>query len=174
MFVFRYILQINNVYVKSLTKRVKFMNGLNYDANQGLIYHFYQHARFGLSHDIPRFEQPKNWVEKVGDLGLWAIENFPGKVWSLMKEPRWMTIVITNISLASVSYLFYRNESIQALKAVVAYIPVPTREQVKFAAYLTIVAHIVSAAFRAYGRFRNDDLMDSWYAGKDVKDVLSI
>lgn len=139
------------------------MNPMLYNANHSIVFRFYQHARFGLSHDIPRYGQDKNWVEKIGDLGLWTIENFPGKVWNLMKEPRWITIALTQISLASVTYLFYPKITFDAVKLVAGKIPMPSREQVKFAVYLTLIAHIVSAAFRAYGRFRNEELMDSWY-----------
>jgi len=141
------------------------MVAIQYNANDGILYHFYQHARFGLSHDIPRHGNEKNWVEMAGDIGLWTVENFPGKVWSLMKEPRWITLALTNISLVGVTYLFYPKISMQAVKAVAVQIPLPSREEVKFAAYITIVAHIVSCAFRAYGRFRNDDLMEAWYTG---------
>lgn len=140
------------------------MFGLDYRAHDGIVYHFYQHARFGLSSDIPRFGQGKNWVEQLGDLGLWTIENFPHKAWSLVKEPRWITLVLTKIALAGTTYLFYPKESILYAKLAISQVPLPSREAVKFAAYLTIVAHIVSAALRAYGRFRNDDLMDAWYS----------
>ena len=140
------------------------MNAIVYSANDGLLYHFYQHARFGLSSEIPRFGQEKNWVETLGDIGLWTIENFPGKVWRMMKEPRWITFVLTQISLTTVTYLFYPKFTLEKINIVLVKIPLPNREQVKFALYLTIVAHIVSAAFRAYGRFRNDDLMEAWYA----------
>ncbi len=141
------------------------MIGLNYHAPDGLFYHFYQHAKFGLAPHIPRFGYDKNWVEKVGDLGLWMIENFPKKAWRLMKEPRWITLVLTKIALAGTTYLFYPKESIFYAKAIISKLPLPSQETLKFAAYLTIVAHIVSAALRAYGRFRNNDLMDSWYRG---------
>lgn len=136
---------------------------LNYNKNDNIFYHFYQHTVFGLAHQVPRFGCAKNWVEKLGDLGLWAIENFPGKAWRLMKEPRWITFVLTQISLAATTYLFYPKESLIYAKVAISKLHLPSREAVKFVAYLTIVAHIVSAALRAYGRFRNDDLMDAWY-----------
>jgi len=140
------------------------MNTMPYNVNDGLFYHFYQHARYGLSNDIPRFGQKKNWVEMFGDLGLWTLENFPGKVWKLMKEPRWITLALTQISLVGVTYLFYPKYSLDLAKNLLVKIALPTIEQAKFALYLTIVAHIVSAALRAYGRFRNDDLMNAWYS----------
>lgn len=139
------------------------MNGLNYNADDNIFYHFYQHAVFGLAHDIPRFGHGKNWVEQLGDLGLWTIENFPGQAWRLMKEPRWITFVLTQIALVGTTYLFYLKESLLYTKSLIAQLPIPTQETAKFAAYLTIVAHIVSVALRAYGRFRNDDLMNDWY-----------
>ena len=64
------------------------MNNMQYNPQDNIVYHFYQHVRFGLNNDIPRFNQSKNFVEKLGDLGLWTLENFPGKAWRLMKEPR--------------------------------------------------------------------------------------
>jgi|GEM_PF-4371560 len=141
------------------------MNGLNYDTNDGIVLHFYQHAVFGLAHDIPRFRQGKNWVEQSGDLGLWMIENLPTKAWRLMKEPRWITLVLTQMALIGMTCLFYPKQLVLYAKIFVEKCPLPTRETVKFAAYLTIVAHIISAALRAYGRFRNDALMDAWYTG---------
>lgn len=138
---------------------------LNYNQADGLGYHFYQHMAFGLKQDIPRFGTQKDWVEKVGDLGLWTLENFPGKVWSLMKEPRWITIVLTNLSLSAVSYAFYPQQFKEVVKAVIIQLPVLSRETVKFGVYITLVAHIVSSALRAYGRFRNDNLMQAWYRG---------
>jgi hypothetical protein len=151
-------------------KSEDFMNGLNYKAGDGIFYHFYQHAVLGLAHQIPRFNTQENWVEKLGNLGLWTLENFPGKAWRLMKEPRWITIALTKISLAAVTYAFYPKESIAITKAVLLQLPLPSREAVKFGVYLTIVAHIVSLALRAYGRFRNEDLMNAWYGkNQDVK-----
>lgn len=144
------------------------MSGWDYSARDGIFYHFYQHAQFGLSHDIPRYGTSKDWVERLGNVGLWAIENFPGKVWRLMKEPRWITFVLTQISLAATTYLFYPKEALALTKAVLLRLPLPSREAVKFGVYLTIVAHIVSAALRAYGRFRNDDLMNAWYQSGTV------
>jgi hypothetical protein len=137
---------------------------MHYNAGDNIFYHFYQHTVFGLAHDIPRFGHGKNWVETLGDVGLWPIENFPGKVWSLMKEPRWVTFVLAQIALAGTSYLFYPKESLFYANVAISKLPLPSRETAKFAVYLTIVAHIVSAALRAYGRFRNDELMDDWYA----------
>jgi hypothetical protein len=138
---------------------------INYNANDNVFYHLYQHTLFGLAPHINRYGNDKNWVEKLGDLGLWTIENFPGKMWSLMKEPRWITLALTQIALATTSYLFYPKETLFYAKAAIEKLPLPTRETVKFAAYLTVVAHIISAALRAYGRFRNEELMDDWYNG---------
>ncbi len=149
------------------------MNNMQYNAQDNIVYHFYQHVRYGLNHDIPRFGQPKNIVEKLGDVGLWTLENFPGKIWRLMKEPRWITLALTTISMSAVSYVFYSRESTRLAKAVWHHVQLPSVESVKFVAYLTIIGHIVSAAFRAYGRFRNDDLMDAWYNNRDANPVAA-
>lgn len=95
-------------------------------------------------------------------------------MWRLMKEPRWITTVLTQIALAGTTYVFYPKESIFYTKLVISKLHLPARETVKFAVYLTIVAHIVAVALRAYGRFRNNDLMNAWYSnGRHVLVVLS-
>ena len=135
-----------------------------YNQHTSIVYHFFQHAAYGLRSQINRHGiDQKNQIEKLGNLGLWTIENLPGKVWRLMKEPRWVTVVLTQIALVGTTYLFYPRELLFYAKKVITYIPIPSREAVKFAVYLTIIAHIVSAAFRAYGRFSNKPLMDAWY-----------
>lgn len=137
------------------------MNNVNYTAEATMGWRFYEHAKLGLQGEIQPHE--KNWKEKAGDLGLWTLEKFPGKVWTLMKNPRWITLVLTTISLLSVSYLFYPRITAETLKRVVAAIPLPTWETVKFGTYLFTVGNIIAAALRAEGRFSNKELMDRWY-----------
>ena len=70
--------------------------------------------------------------------------------------------------MSAVTYAFYSRESTRLAKAAWQHVKLPSVESVKFVAYLTIIGHIVAAAFRAYGRFRNDDLMDAWYGNRNA------
>jgi hypothetical protein len=46
-----------------------------YDVDNHIVYHFYQHAVYGLRSTINRHGvEEKNRVEQLGDLGLWPIE----------------------------------------------------------------------------------------------------
>lgn len=141
------------------------VNPMPYNENDFLLYHFYQHAVFGLSKDIPRFDEDKNYLEKAGDVGLWCLENLPSKLVSVMKNPSWLTVVITNLALIATSFAFYPKETKEFMKAVWVKLPVPSQETIKFAAYLVIVANIISFSMRALGRFQNSDLMNKWYHG---------
>jgi len=142
------------------------MNNVSYTANSTIVWRFYEHAKLGLQAEIQPHE--RNWKEKIGDLGLWTLENFPGKVWSMMKNPRWITFALTTISLMSVSYLFYPRVTVETLRKLGALIPLPSMENVKFAAYLFTVGNIISAALRAEGRFSNQQLMDQWYGAQQT------
>lgn len=135
-----------------------------YNPNAYIVARFINHGRFALYPELPHFEIQKNILEKCGDLGLWMAEKFPGKAWRLMKEPRWVTIVLTCISLFGVSLLFYRKETIGYAERFIAKFPLPSYEQAKFATYLAVVGHIFAASSRAYGRFSNEELMKRWYS----------
>lgn len=124
-------------------------------------FRFIDHAKLALNSTIQKHE--KNWAEKVGDIGLWPSENLPQKAWKLMKEPRWINFVFTTLALVGVTYAFYPQATIEAAKRLARAIPLPTVEQVKFGAYVTCIHHILSAAFRAEGRFSNTDLMNKFY-----------
>ncbi len=91
------------------------------------------------------------------------MENVPGKMWKIVKEPRVMNIAIAALAMTSVSLAFYPAQTKNVFTDIAKAIPMPTREQVKFAAYLTIMAHIASFALRAEGRFSNYNLMQAWY-----------
>lgn len=151
------------------------MFSMTYNPDHSTVFHFIQHAKFGLSQTINRYDQPKNLLEKLGDLGLWTLEKFPGKIWKLMKEPRWITLALTAIALATVSFAFYPQQTIDLANYAIRSIPLPSLAQVKFGTYLFTVGNILSFSARAYGRFSNEDLMTSWYGGTAVvKDSPSV
>lgn len=140
-----------------------------YNPGRAGVVHFVQHALYGLKSNIDRYDNPKNFLEKLGDFGLWSLEKFPGKLWALMEEPRWITLALTAIALATVSFGFYPKQTTDLTKLAFQVIPTPSFAHLKFAAYLFSVGNILSASARAYGRFSNENLMLSWYAGRDVR-----
>lgn len=143
-----------------------------YNPNAWQVVRFYQHARFALAEEIERNGHGKNRIEKLGDLGLWTIENFPGKVWRLLNEPRFVTVFLAKISLVANTYLFYPQFTKELASSLIGHIALPSREQLKFALYITISAHIIFAALRAYGRLSNEELYNDWLANKKPAAVV--
>lgn len=136
-------------------------NGVSYSPDRPIVYRFYEHVKFALKKDIP--EHGKNLLEKVGDIGLWPIENLPNKIWPLVKDPRIVTVALTALALSAVSFAFYPLGTVNFFTRLMGILPWPTKEEFKFAAYLAIVSQIVSAALRAEGRFCNTELREKWY-----------
>jgi len=125
---------------------------------------FLNHAVLSLKTDLgARDDCPKNLAEKIGDIGLWIIEEFPLKIWAVVQDPKVVTVALTALALVAVSFAFYPAISLAFCKAAVAALPLPPLWAVKFGAYLATCAVIIAAALRAEGRFWNDALMAKFY-----------
>lgn len=142
-----------------------------YHADNHLFARFGYHVVLGLKKDLgDRMEHPKKWLEKVGDAGLWIVEELPCKIWKGMKDPRVVTVALTALALLAASFLFYPSTTWLAAKAAIAILPVPPFWAVKFSAYILTVSLILSSACRALGRFTNERLMNRFY-GNDGAQV---
>ncbi len=140
------------------------LNGHYYQANAFLGRRFAEHVVLGLKKNIGDRElYPKNLLEKIGDAGLWVVEDLPGKLWRGLKDPRVVTLGLTALALLGASFAFYPITTLALVKTAVALIPLPPLWAVKFSAYIFTVGLIISGAARAQGRFFNTALMEAFY-----------
>lgn len=103
-------------------------------------------------------------LEKIGDAGLWIVEEFPRKVWTVMNDPRVVTAAATAFAMLAVSFAFYPTATYLALKGVVALLPVISFETVRFTAWAVSMVVIASAGFgRGLGRWCNTELRNHYY-----------
>jgi hypothetical protein len=142
------------------------INGF-YQENSNIFQRFGYHVVLGLKKNLGDREQcKKNILEKIGDVGLYSIEELPKKIWAGMKDPRIVTLALTALALIAASFVFYPVTSLLLAKAAIALIPFPPLWALKFAAYILTVTTIVSASCRAQGRFWNSQLMEQFYKAK--------
>jgi len=142
---------------------------VNYQANAWLGTRFINHFALGVKEDIGSHN--KNVMEKMGDLGLWMVEKFPGKVWNLMKDPRVVTVALTGFALLAASAAFYPTATYLGIKAGLALLPAIPAASVRLTAYICTVGLIISTALRAEGRFINSELMDRFYQRPALQDL---
>jgi hypothetical protein len=122
-----------------------------------------------LRHTIEnRGDIHKNVLEKIGDAGLWFVEEFPRKVWHVAKDPRVVTIALTAMALLATSFIFYPSTTWFVVRTVITSCIVPPLWAVKFSAYIATVGIIVAGACRAEGRFINSKLMKAFYGAEHV------
>jgi len=126
-----------------------------------LVVRFWNHAQLGLSKNIQ--EHKRNWVERAGDTVVWNLEDMPFLVWEKMKDPRFVTVVLTKLALAADSFAFYPEKSWEATKTIYENLPLPPFWAVKFGCYLATCSLILGYSSRAYGRFSNKELMATAY-----------
>lgn len=136
----------------------------------GLITGFVNHFAFGVKQNIG--EHQKNFLEKIGDVGLWMLEKFPGKVWKVMKDPRVVTIALTALALLAASFAFYPVTTFLIIKAALALLPVIPFWTIHLSAYIATVGLIISTACRAEGRFMNSELMKEFYSKPAAEAVV--
>lgn len=140
------------------------LDGHYYQANAFLGRRFAGHVVLGLKKNIGDRElYPRNFLEKIGDAGLWVVEDLPGKLWRGLKDPRVVTLGLTALALLGTSIAFYPVTTLALVKTAVALIPLPPLWAVKFSAYIFTVGLIISGAARAQGRFFNTALMEAFY-----------
>lgn len=132
--------------------------------NNFLAIRLMDHARLGLSPTIQNHE--KNTLEKIGDAGLWPIENLPRMTWKLVSDPRVITIAATGLTMLADSFLFYNEETTYALKAIRAFLPTIPFWALKVSTYTSTMLLIGSVGARAEGRFMNKNLMDQFYGNQ--------
>lgn len=117
---------------------------------------FFNYFAFAVKKDIGVHE--KSLLEKAGDLGLWTIEEFPKKVWKMMKDPVVITVALTAIALVGVTLAFYPVTTVLAAKAALLLLPQVPFWAVKFSAWVGAVGLILSTSMRALGRVTNLEL----------------
>jgi hypothetical protein len=135
-----------------------------YHPEKGLWGRFISHAELGLSKHI----QPHRVTvpELIGDMILWTVEDLPHLVWEKLSEARVVTVALTALSLLANSFLFYPMRTWINLKAFYHWLPLPPFWAVRFASYIATCAVIAGYGLRAYGRFSNHELMNSFYHPK--------
>lgn len=140
------------------------INGNYYQHNANLFQRFGYHVVLGLKKNLGEREDcPKKLLEKIGDAGLWTVEELPKKIWRGLKDPRVVTVALTALALVAASFLFYPSISWMVAKTAIALIPFPPFWAIRLSAYLLTVSLILSSACRAQSRFWNRPLMDQFY-----------
>lgn len=140
-----------------------------YDRSQWLPTRFVYHAIYGIKSlsETDHHQADKNFIEKMGDAGLWFIEKFPGKMGRVVKDPRIVTLALTALALYGNSYLFYPEKTMELtaryLMRLMFHIPdwAP-----KFACYISINGLIISLALRAEGRFINPIFVKNFFPSR--------
>lgn len=141
---------------------------VKYDENSWILSRFYSHFYFGTqsdrSQDVGK-DIESNLLEKMGNVGLWPIENLPKKVLNLGKDPIIVTIALTALALFVINLAFYPEITTRVIKNAAVFIAnnVPYWA-VKFAVYISCVEVTIATAMRACGRFSNQALMEKFYA----------
>lgn len=145
------------------------MQGLNvsYHEESFLIVRFFKHFSLGVKPDIGDHE--RNIIEKVGDAGLWFVEELPRKVVRFCHDPKVVTIALTALALIAVTVGFYPITTYTTINAVILLLPVIPFWAAKFSVYIATVGLILSTSMRAMGRFVNSDLMNTFY-GKETNE----
>lgn len=140
----------------------------SYDGNGILPVRVWEHVKIGLSHNIGKREgdTSKNFLEKVGDTGLWVWEELPGKVYNALSDPRVVVIALTILSQLAISLVFYPYATVNFVRAAVAILPHIPGWAIRFSAYIYISTINVSYGTRALGRVSNQSLMRVFYTTK--------
>ncbi len=142
-------------------------NAIKYSGDAWLPIRFFDHMRLGFQSKIQEHE--KNNLEKLGDAGLYPIENFPRMVWNFSTDPKVITAAATVFLMLADSYAFYPSETGSYLKHAYDLLPKIPFWALKFGTYLLSIETIASFGARAEGRFWNSNLMKAFYAPKILK-----
>lgn len=129
--------------------------------NGGIGVGFANHFVLGVKENIG--DHDKNILEKMGDAGLWMVEKFPRKIWTIMKDPKVVTIALTAFALLATSFVFYPITTYLLIKAGLALLPTVPYWAVHLSVYIATISVILSTACRAEGRFLNSKLMNEFY-----------
>ena len=134
---------------------------VSYSNDKNLGYRVWDHMRLALPKNIQ--EHKKNILEKIGDVGLWPLENLPRITWNLMSDPKVITVAATGLLMVADSYLFYSEETGAAVKFVWSALPTIPFWAAKFGTYVLSIEIISAFGARAEGRFTNEKLMVDFY-----------
>jgi hypothetical protein len=141
------------------------MINLPYAANDALLQRFCNHVAFAVMPTIEGYkDSDKNIIEKAGDLGLWAVEKLPNKLWKTIKDPKIVTLSLTIFALLADSFVFYPSKTTQVLKTGFALLPTIPFWSVRLSLYILSVQTILATFLRAEGRFLNEELKNRFYA----------
>lgn len=136
-------------------------NNITYTSDAALPKRFWSHACLGLSKDIQDHEP--NFLEKVGNIGTWPVENLPRIVKNSLTDPKVVTVALTIGSMYLDSMLFYPEETTDTVSTAWSLVPKIPYWAGKFALYLLSIETIAAYAARAEGRFMNSTLMTAFY-----------
>lgn len=150
--------QLNNI--PQLNKLPQFSNENYYPTR---VFHRTQFALKSELGSEPRTgDLAPNWLEKMGDFGLYIPSRLPNVTLNAIRDPRIVTLFLTVISLAANSYLFYPTNTLQIMKDGLEVLQLIQPESIKFAAYLFSCNIILSLGCRAGGRFSNEALYNAF------------
>lgn len=137
------------------------MTAITCSPDSNIMIRFINHARLGLNREVQ--EHHSNLIEKMGNLGLWPLENLPRITRDVITDPRVVTLMMTASAMLADSYCFYPEDTSAFVKAAWALLPTIPFWAVKFAGYVSSIEVIGSYGMRAEGRFTNRELMDRFY-----------
>ncbi len=132
---------------------------ISIDSNAMLPTRFFSYAKLGLYKFIQDHE--KNQVEKLADVGLYAVEEFPKKIIKMLRDPRIVTIALTAFAMIATSFTFYPKHTTIHVKAAIALFPEIPYWAAKFTVYVATMTTIFLYSLRAQGRFWNEALMSN-------------
>lgn len=97
------------------------MSSVAYSSERNIAVRFFNHACLGLQKNIQVHTQ--NPMERIGNAGLWPLENIPRIALNGIKDPRVVTVALTSLAMLADSYGFYPEETTVWVKAAWALLP---------------------------------------------------
>ena len=123
--------------------------------------HFVSHAQLGLSKEVQPHET--NLCERIGNAICWTAEELPTHIWERLTTPRVVTVATTTFAMIANSFLFYPSQTLMHLRDFFRWLPLPPLWAVRFSTYIYTSALILGYGMRAFGRFSNTELMNTFY-----------
>ncbi len=141
------------------------MSAVTYQADASIGIRVLSHVQLGLQPQIQPHQ--RNFLEKAGDFGLYAVEHLPQRAVDFAKDPRTLTATLTTVLTIVDSYLFYPEETMGVLDSIVEHLPAPSGRALRVSAYVATLTAILSYSARAQGRFWREALMTEFYLKKN-------
>lgn len=123
---------------------------------------FKNNLRFALKKESMEIREnlPKHSLEKIGDLCSWFLYESRNCYLKYIKEPKFITVILTIWVMFLVGLLFYPSIAwglfVDSLSAIIEGI---NWQYVRFVLWLASEISILGLGFRSLGRFLNKDLM---------------